>query len=124
MRALIPNTSRAHSRARRPSIARANHPFARLVRRAGNKNSYFFAADDTVQDIKTQILTRQHHSMTKAKHLKKEERNKVDLTKDGEKLADEAMTLAASSIKAGDLLVFSLTEELLPYGKREMGEAK
>ena len=86
-----------------------------IKKEGATKNAFFFEKEDTVEDIKKDIITRLNYSapdLKKKKQLCKEERSKIALTYNGFPLTDEKATIEALEMKENDLLEFTLTEDL------------
>jgi len=84
-----------------------------VQKEGSNKQALFVAPEDSIRELKEEILKRQHHMQTKKKHMVQTERKKLLLSLNGEELAaEETASLSDASIKDGDKIVFSLAAPL------------
>jgi len=74
----------------------------------GTKQGLMFAPEDTVSDVKNEILTHMHFMQPKASQLSKAEKSKITLSFKGEEMLDEK-TLGESGVAMNDTLVISWT---------------
>ena len=70
-----------------------------------------FATEDTIKDIKEEILKHHHFMMPKASQLSKAEKSKIHLKFNGEDLVDDK-TLGECGIGHDSVLMMSLTSPL------------
>jgi len=84
-----------------------------IQKEGANKQAMFVAPEDSIQELKEEIIKRAHHMMPKRKHLVMAERKKIVLSLNGEPITiEESASLNDASIKEGDKVVFSFSEPL------------
>jgi uncharacterized ubiquitin-like protein YukD len=82
------------------------------IRSPANKVTYMFAAEDTLTEVKTEILKAAHFQMPQPKQLTKEERSKIQLMIKDELVTDDTKSLKDFSVAPGELLTYSLSVPL------------